>query len=77
MDRIVRDSDGRGLLDSQGGAADVDAPASKVEVAVRTFASEVDPFELGILEDNATGGPPMSPGVNDRPARTGMPSVST
>ena len=37
---------------TEDGAADVDAPASKVEVAVRTFASEVDPFELGILESS-------------------------
>jgi len=30
--------------------ADTSADASKAEVAVRTFASEIDPFELGVLD---------------------------
>ena len=30
--------------------ADADANAPKAEVAVRTFASEIDPFELGVLD---------------------------
>ena len=39
-------------------AADAQAPAAanetaaKAEVAVRTFASEIDPFELGVLDDD-------------------------
>jgi two-component system phosphate regulon sensor histidine kinase PhoR len=33
-----------------GGDANVNANASKAEVAVRTFASEIDPFELGVLD---------------------------
>jgi two-component system phosphate regulon sensor histidine kinase PhoR len=31
-------------------SAEADAPPAKVEVSVRTFASEVDPFELGVLD---------------------------
>jgi two-component system phosphate regulon sensor histidine kinase PhoR len=31
-------------------AADADADAPKAEVAVRTFASEIDPLELGVLD---------------------------
>jgi signal transduction histidine kinase len=31
-------------------AADVETNAPKAEVAVRTFASEIDPFELGVLD---------------------------
>jgi signal transduction histidine kinase len=31
-------------------AADTNAPAAKVEVGVRTFASEVDPLEFGVLD---------------------------
>ncbi len=34
----------------QDAAVDADAPAAKVEVSVRTFASEIDPFELGVLD---------------------------
>jgi signal transduction histidine kinase len=35
---------------AQDAAAEADAPAAKVELSVRTFASEVDPFELGVLD---------------------------
>jgi two-component system, OmpR family, phosphate regulon sensor histidine kinase PhoR len=35
---------------AQDAAVEADAPAAKVEVSVRTFASEVDPFELGVLD---------------------------
>ena len=35
---------------AQDAAVDTDAPAAKVEVSVRTFASEVDPLELGVLD---------------------------
>ena len=34
----------------QDAAAEADAPAAKLEVSVRTFASEIDPFELGVLD---------------------------
>ncbi|RPI59028.1 MAG: sensor histidine kinase, partial [Lysobacterales bacterium] len=35
---------------AQDAAAEADALAAKVEVSVRTFASEVDPLELGVLD---------------------------
>ncbi len=35
---------------AQDAAAEADALPAKVEVSVRTFASEVDPFELGVLD---------------------------
>jgi signal transduction histidine kinase len=35
---------------TEAAAPDTNAPAAKVEVAVRTFASEVDPLELGVLD---------------------------
>jgi signal transduction histidine kinase len=35
---------------TQDAVTDADASPAKVEVTVRTFASEVDPFELGVLD---------------------------
>jgi two-component system, OmpR family, phosphate regulon sensor histidine kinase PhoR len=35
---------------ASGGDSSVNANAAKAEVAVRTFASEIDPFELGVLD---------------------------
>ncbi len=35
---------------AEDASADADAPPAKIEVSVRTFASEVDPFELGVLD---------------------------
>jgi signal transduction histidine kinase len=35
---------------AQDAAAETDAPGGKVELSVRTFASEVDPLKLGVLD---------------------------